>query len=240
MPLTFAYGSNLDPAQIAARCPGARDAGFATLDGHELWFGGPSRLRGGGVLSVRPAASSVRGRLWDLDEAGLASLDRFEGHPHFYRRELLPLVEGGEAWVYRLRQDCFQLRPRVAYLEQVRAAWVALELDPEPVEQAALLGAHAVLFVYGTLRRGFPNAHYLEGAPYLGSAVTEKAWKLGVFGGYPGIVPGGNGIHGELYQVDPPTLAAIDELERHPELYRRQVIRLWDGVPVEAYVYRGG
>ncbi len=242
MPLTFAYGSNLDARQIALRCPGAREGGEATLAGHELWFGGPSRLRGGGVLSVGPGVGGVRGRFGQLDAQGLASLDHFEGHPGFYRRELLTLHTGAgpvEAWVYRLREDCFELAPREAYLSQVRSAWRLLSLPLGPLEQAARRGGHAAIFVYGTLRRGQANHHLLGDSRFARRASTEAAFQLVDLVRYPGMIPGHRSVLGEVWLVDEPTLARLDELEGHPRLYERRLVRLADGVPVEAYVYKG-
>ncbi len=242
VPLTFAYGSNLDPRQIAERCPGAVDEGPAALDEHELWFGGPSRLRGGGVLSVRPAPGRVQGRLWRIDEDGLASLDRFEGHPGFYRRELLPVQSARgacQAWVYRLRQDCFELAPRPAYLGQVRAVWTQLGLPLEPLLQASIRGRHAALFVYGTLRRGQANHGLLADSQFARAAATRAAFQLVELGRYPGMVAGSRSVLGEVWLVDASTLARLDELEGHPHLYERGLVQLHDGVPVEAYIYKG-
>ena len=54
-PLTqtyFAYGSNLDAAQMRARCPSAKLLGAAILDGYRLGFAGQSAAWGGGVATV--------------------------------------------------------------------------------------------------------------------------------------------------------------------------------------------
>jgi len=44
--LCFAYGSNLDPAQMRRRCPRARPGRRATLYGYRLAFGGHSQAWG--------------------------------------------------------------------------------------------------------------------------------------------------------------------------------------------------
>lgn len=41
---------------------------------------------------------------------------------------------------------------------------------------------------------------------------------------------------GEVYEVDEPTLAALDRLESHPRFYRRTAIRLATGDDVETYL----
>jgi len=85
--LYFAYGSNLDAAQMAERCPGARLAERAWLDDHRLAFTGASRLWGGGVATVVPATGwQVLGVLYVVGPRELQALDAFEGHPWFYRR----------------------------------------------------------------------------------------------------------------------------------------------------------
>ena len=83
----FAFGSNLDRAQMRARCPSATPLARATLPRHALVFAGWSVRWGGAVASVvRDPRRSVPGFLYALGAEDLARLDRFEGHPHVYAR----------------------------------------------------------------------------------------------------------------------------------------------------------
>ena len=92
--LYFAYGSNLDPQQMTRRCPGATVVGVAELKDHRLTFPLTSHDWGGGVASVGVAHGvSVWGVVYDLSEANLTALDRYEhfvgpGNQHnLYDRE---------------------------------------------------------------------------------------------------------------------------------------------------------
>lgn len=79
--LYFAYGSNLDPGQMARRCPGATVVGLAELRDHKLVFPLTSHDWGGGVAGVSVAhGQSVWGIVYDLTAAHLAELDRYEGY----------------------------------------------------------------------------------------------------------------------------------------------------------------
>ncbi len=77
-----------------------------------------------------------------------------------------------------------------------------------------------LVFVYGTLKRGFPNhARFLGGARRVGEFQTVEAYPLVLDGERlsPCLIdrPGaGKAVQGEVYAVDPPTLAALDRLER--------------------------
>ncbi len=78
--LYFAYGSNLDPAQMVERCPGHRVVGVATLFDHRLQFRGHSEDWGGAVATLVPShGSAVWGMIYDLSEENLEVLDRYEG-----------------------------------------------------------------------------------------------------------------------------------------------------------------
>jgi gamma-glutamylaminecyclotransferase len=95
------------------------------------------------------------------------------------------------------------------------------------------------VFVYGTLLAGERNHHLLEGARLVGEARTQPAFTLYDFGGFPGMVAGGNHVvPGEVYEVDEPALAAMDRLEGHPTFYQRTSIRVEDGTTVQAYLLR--
>jgi gamma-glutamylcyclotransferase (GGCT)/AIG2-like uncharacterized protein YtfP len=100
------------------------------------------------------------------------------------------------------------------------------------------------IFVYGTLKRGLSNHHFLAGQTYLGDARTAPGYALYELSGYPGMVPeAGNceGVTGELWSVDDVCLAHLDELEGTEQgLYRREAVPLiapFAGQRVEAYLY---
>ncbi len=62
----FAYGSNMDPVQMAERAPGGRALGAARLAGWRLTFTRDSPAWGGGVGHIEPdEADEVWGVLWD-------------------------------------------------------------------------------------------------------------------------------------------------------------------------------
>jgi gamma-glutamylcyclotransferase (GGCT)/AIG2-like uncharacterized protein YtfP len=94
------------------------------------------------------------------------------------------------------------------------------------------------IFVYGTLMRGEVNAHLLAEARFLGAARTERRYELVDLGEYPALCERGTvSVSGELYEVDEATLTLLDDLEGHPELYRRAPIALEGGVEVQCYVF---
>lgn len=140
--LVFAYGSNLDEAQMRARCPTARREARATLRGHALIFGGFSRRWNGGVASVRPArGAEVAGLLYALDDDALRILDRFEGHPFAYERVVRHVVdEHGQrrrAQVYQQPSDGFApSRPSPEYLAVIARAYRRLGFDPHSLAAA--------------------------------------------------------------------------------------------------------
>ena len=80
-PLYFAYGSNLNPVQMAARCPGHRVLGRASLPGYALRFRGYGRDWAGAVGTVEPAPGQVvHGVLFELTPEHYATLDEYEGY----------------------------------------------------------------------------------------------------------------------------------------------------------------
>lgn len=103
----------------------------------------------------------------------------------------------------------------------------------------------SLIFVYGTLKRGYSNHHCMAGQEYLGAALTAPGYVLFDLGGYPGMVadPGAAvGVSGEVWNVDDECLAGLDRLEGTAEgLYHREAVPLlapFDDKSAEAYVYR--
>ncbi len=107
--------------------------------------------------------------------------------------------------------------------------------------------AMPVLFVYGSLKQGMSEHHYLQDQHFIGPAhSTQKFTLLQLqFDGaaYPMAIESDDGaqIDGELYEVDPDTLQTIDKYEDYPDLYdRREFDFITDaGRTVHAQMYCG-
>ncbi len=98
MTLYFAYGSNLDLRQMRRRCPGSEVVGRARLLDYRLGFTRYSTKRKGGVADIVPEpGAEVWGALYNVDAAGMASLDEFEGVPRAYRRIDVRVFDDAEA-----------------------------------------------------------------------------------------------------------------------------------------------
>jgi gamma-glutamylcyclotransferase (GGCT)/AIG2-like uncharacterized protein YtfP len=94
-----------------------------------------------------------------------------------------------------------------------------------------------LIFVYGRMRRGEENHRFLSGAQFIGESETAACFDLVDLGGLPGLIEGGTStVHGELYTVTASMLSMIDELEDHPETFRRTRIELHDGKFADGYV----
>ena len=74
------------------------------------------------------------------------------------------------------------------------------------------MGKEYILFVYGSLKRGFGNHRLMTDAVYLGPGVIE-GYDMYSLRYFPAIVEGNDEVYGELYKVSEKELAAIDELE---------------------------
>ena len=142
--LYFAYGSNLDPAQMRQRCPGTQAHGPALLPEHRVVFAGVSRTgSGGGCATVLPPPGHQGpGFLYRLTGDDLADLDRHEGN---YRRDRLTVHSpGGEAlsaWVYIRKKSEPRRPPSPAYLALMAYAYGRLGYDLEPLLTALPEGA---------------------------------------------------------------------------------------------------
>jgi len=82
-----------------------------------------------------------------------------------------------------------------------------------------------LIFVYGTLKRGCRNHHFLAGQKFVGEARTAPGFRLYDLGGHPGMVAQSDdteGVTGEIWEVDASALGRLDALEGLAEgMYRR-------------------
>lgn len=95
----------------------------------------------------------------------------------------------------------------------------------------------ARIFVYGTLLRGASNHHRMEGARFVGVAQTQPHFELYDLGWHPAVVPGAAAIVGEVFEIGPALLAALDAFEQHPTWFCRTPLELADGAAAEIYLY---
>lgn len=136
--LYMAYGSNLNKAQMAERCPGARPVGPGVLEGYRLVF----RAGGRGVyLTVEPCpGEAVPVGLWEVTAREEAALDEYEGYPELYYRATLPVqCQDGprEALVYIMHETYPLAAPDEAYLAACREGCGDFGLDTGPLLRAA-------------------------------------------------------------------------------------------------------
>ena len=121
MPLYFAYGSNMDVAAMAQRCPRSKALGPARLARFRFF------IMDSGWASVRPdPRQEVHGILWDLALADVRVLDAYEEiRSGLYRKIIQPVLRGGGVCARALVYVGGSSRIGVAqpgYMEQVIAA----------------------------------------------------------------------------------------------------------------------
>lgn len=135
--LYIAYGSNLNLPQMAFRCPTAEVAGKSEMKDYELLFRGGRR---GAVATVEPLKdSSVPILLWKIRPADEQALDRYEGYPHFYHKEIVPVELDGKAqpaMVYVMNDGHPLGAPSDFYLETIMEGYKTSGFDPEFLTQA--------------------------------------------------------------------------------------------------------
>jgi gamma-glutamylaminecyclotransferase len=102
------------------------------------------------------------------------------------------------------------------------------------------------VFVYGTLKRGFPNHRLLAEERFLGNVRTCEPYPLVVQGPWytPAMIPEagqGHQVVGELWEVSEAKLANLDELEGlgKPTGYLRELIHIAhaDGTTERVWAY---
>jgi hypothetical protein len=132
--LYFAYASNMDTAQMAERCPGARVVEGAVIAGMKFV------ITAKGYANVVPSPDHVVfGVLWEITPDDEASLDRYEGiRPGLYKKEEMEVLTTGgkavKALIYRASATKLG-KPVPGYLEATIAAARAHGLPEDYVAQ---------------------------------------------------------------------------------------------------------
>lgn len=120
--LYFAYGANMNPDNMAWRCPDATNPQKFILQDWQLKFHSHA--------TVEPVTGSETwGMLWEITPRCEKELDSFEGFPHYYtKREYVQ--DGVEFFFYEMANN-FGGVPSQGYVDDIH--WVYQTYDM-PVE----------------------------------------------------------------------------------------------------------
>lgn len=136
--LYIAYGSNLNLAQMADRCPTARVIGSSEMQGWQLLFRGS---RTGAVATVEPKKGcSVPVLVWEITPADEAALDRYEGWPFLYRKETVRVKVNGttvKAMVYIMNEGRPLGHPSCYYYSVILEGYEEAGFDMDILRRAA-------------------------------------------------------------------------------------------------------
>lgn len=130
--LYIAYGSNLNLPQMEQRCPYAKVVGASEIKNYELLFRG--------VATVEPKeGATVPVLLWKIEPLDEAALDRYEGWPHLYRKEMMDVELEGKsvsAMVYVMNDVRFLGMPLESYYKVIEEGYQTAGFDTAVLEHA--------------------------------------------------------------------------------------------------------
>lgn len=162
--LYLAYGSNMNQAQMAFRCPTAEVVGTSELKGYELLFRGARR---GAVATVEPKeGGTVPVLLWKIRKSDEQALDRYEGYPRLYGKQMLQVeLDGKEvsAMGYIMTPGHVLGVPSEGYADIIWEGYEQCGLDTKPLADA-INNAYAIVF---GVKRGRVEQEQ-EGTPGMG------------------------------------------------------------------------
>ena len=87
----IAYGSNMNLEQMAVRCPTAKVVGIGFIYGYQLYFDYHADIfYTGNMHDVVPVL------IWELKASDWKALDRYEGYPLYYLKEIVYVKYNGK------------------------------------------------------------------------------------------------------------------------------------------------
>ena len=128
--LYIAYGSNLNLAQMAARCPSARIYAKGVLINWELVYRG-SKTNSHATI-IRKQGSSVPVLVWDIQPTDEYRLDIYEGYPRYYfKRNIMVTIDGRKrkAMVYIMDKKQLPGRPSTQYIKTILQGYMDNNMD---------------------------------------------------------------------------------------------------------------
>jgi gamma-glutamylcyclotransferase (GGCT)/AIG2-like uncharacterized protein YtfP len=130
--LYVAYGSNLNMMQMGWRCPTASVVGTGKIIDYKLTFRR--------VATIEPCVKKeVPVAVWTIEDSDEKALDRYEGYPHLYRKEMIDVeMDNGEkvnAMVYIMNYG-EPAMPYKQYIDTIIKGYEDVGLDPSYLIEA--------------------------------------------------------------------------------------------------------
>ena len=119
----IAYGSNLNRAQMALRCPDAKVVGTGEIKEYELLFRGKPKK-----------GESVPVLIWEISPRDEFNLDRYEGYPRLYGKEMLEVEMDGKRekmMAYTMTEGHAMGVPSEHYLATIRTGYQEAGFDED-------------------------------------------------------------------------------------------------------------
>uniref|UniRef100_A0A182JQ59 Gamma-glutamylcyclotransferase family protein n=1 Tax=Anopheles christyi TaxID=43041 RepID=A0A182JQ59_9DIPT len=200
------------------------------------------------LLDKPGTGSYVTGEIYEVDDPLFEQLDVLEDYRKLYDRQVEDInvgIEGGNlpCWLYLLR-NCPDRLLKLPMLTKYRNTLEHPYSRRPPgkvniFEELLKVTFHNIMsptlrrvFVYGTLKRGEPNHHWLTDvangqARFIAKGRTIVQYPLVVATRHniPFLLdmPGtGHLVAGEIYEIDDRMLGRLDVLEDYPRLYDRR------------------
>lgn len=133
----IAYGSNLNVTQMLRRCPDAVKIGTAVVEDYRLLFRSNSRA---GVATIEPCEGErVPVGVWAVSAADEAALDRYEGWPWLYEKQVFPVTVKGKkvrALIYIMTPGHKIAPPSSYYLNTIMEGYDHFGFDTAPLLEA--------------------------------------------------------------------------------------------------------
>lgn len=162
--LYAAYGSNMNKAQMAYRCPNAKYYACGVIKDFELQFKG---YKDNSYATISESSgSSVAVVLWLLTERDETSLDEYEGYPTFYQKQMLTVTlndgSATEAMVYVMDKSRDFGMPSVLYYRTIVQGYNDFGIDLSLLYNALGINTRryyeaAVNAIDEEIRRRFPE-----------------------------------------------------------------------------------
>ena len=132
--LYFAYGSNLNHAQMEFRCTGATFVKKHILKGHKLCFSHKTnRTVYGHANIVKNKKSEVQGAIWNISKKDEQELDVYEGIDYNYYQKEYFNFSGKKVLVY-VQKKYYLQKPNSTYLHTIIQGYKDCSLDMQKLK----------------------------------------------------------------------------------------------------------